>query len=106
MSILKKDYRSTIMAKFNYLSILFIHSIKKRFRITFVAGLAIVLTAMSLVSVFSGVPVAAADVHVVRHVQVEVLDHLLGVGCARVAGLAVVALVAHLAVPTTFAASS
>ena len=62
MSILKKDYRSTIMAKFNYLSILFIHSIKKRFRITFVAGLAIVLGATSLVQVFSGAPVAAGTV--------------------------------------------
>jgi len=61
MNILRNDYRSGTEAKFNYLSILFIHSIKKKFRTTFVAGLAIVLTAMSLVSVFSGVPVAAAS---------------------------------------------
>ena len=62
MNILKKDYRSTTVAKFNYLSLLFIHSIKKRFRTTFVAGLAIVLGATSLVQVFSGAPVAAGTV--------------------------------------------
>ena len=61
MNILRKDCRSGSVAKFNYLNTLFIHSIKKRFRTSFVAGLAIILSAMSLVPVFSGVPVAAAS---------------------------------------------
>jgi hypothetical protein len=61
MNILRKDCRSGPAAKVNYLSTLFIYSIKKKFRTAFVAGLAIILSAMSLVPVFSGVPVAAAS---------------------------------------------
>ena len=53
-------------------------------------------------------PVAAADVHVVWHMQVEIFDHVLrgrraGVAVTRLVGVLVVA---HLAVPTIPAASS
>ena len=49
------------MAKFNYLSTLFNQTLKKRPKVAFITGLAIVLSIISLVPIFSGVPVAAAS---------------------------------------------
>lgn len=61
MNISKKNYRSNTMAKFNYLSTLFNQTLKKRPKVAFITGLAIVLSIISLVPIFSGVPVAAAS---------------------------------------------